>query len=204
MKDRRRGDSANEDEEALLPDPEKNLQQKHAGRSRWPIVVSFVLNACFALMAGVFVGRYWFLDKNFECTAHVSQNSRYRSLRQVAPLMSMTAPLLDQIDLSYQVVRFNGSFLRENVYRRQASPEVDAAWEALGVNCKPTSLSNTRVWALTKIVPPDRSVIVPESQADQAGFRHDQVKINPKHGGGFPANVEGLHHLHCLVRDILS
>ena len=24
------------------------------------------------------------------------------------------------------------------------------------------------------------------------------MKINPKYGGGFPANVEGLHHLHCL------
>jgi hypothetical protein len=27
----------------------------------------------------------------------------------------------------------------------------------------------------------------------------DQVKINQKYGGGFPANVEGLHQLHCLV-----
>jgi hypothetical protein len=56
--------------------------------------------------------------------------------------------------------------------------------------------------ALIESVLPDRSVIVPESQAEQAGFRHDQVKINPIHGGGFPANVEGLHHLHCLVRGV--
>jgi hypothetical protein len=56
--------------------------------------------------------------------------------------------------------------------------------------------------ALTESVFPDRPVVVPENQAEQAGFRHDQVKINPVHGGGFPANVEGLHHLHCLVRDI--
>lgn len=26
----------------------------------------------------------------------------------------------------------------------------------------------------------------------------DQAKINAKYGGGYPANVEGLHHLHCL------
>jgi hypothetical protein len=29
-------------------------------------------------------------------------------------------------------------------------------------------------------------------------LKPDQVQINPKYGGGFPANVEGLHHLHCL------
>lgn len=26
----------------------------------------------------------------------------------------------------------------------------------------------------------------------------DSVQIKEKYGGGFPANVEGLHHLHCL------
>jgi hypothetical protein len=31
---------------------------------------------------------------------------------------------------------FNGSFLHQNEYRQQAGPEVDAAWAALGVNCK--------------------------------------------------------------------
>jgi len=47
------------------------------------------------------------------------------------------APLLDnQIDLSYNIIRFNGSFMKENVYRQAAGPEVDAAWEALGVNCE--------------------------------------------------------------------
>jgi len=38
------------------------------------------------------------------------------------------------------------------------------------------------------------------NEAPESGFKPDQVKINPKYGGGFPANVEGLHHLHCLVR----
>lgn len=39
---------------------------------------------------------------------------------------------------------------------------------------------------------------VPASEAANSGLRLDQVKISPKYGGGFPANVEGLHHLHCL------
>jgi len=45
----------------------------------------------------------------------------------------------------------------------------------------------------------DRSVVIPEKEAGQVGLRPDQVKISQEYGGGFPANVEGLHHLHCLV-----
>jgi hypothetical protein len=44
----------------------------------------------------------------------------------------------------------------------------------------------------------DRSLAVPVEQAARSGLKRDQVQINPKYGGGFPANVEGLHHLHCL------
>jgi hypothetical protein len=46
----------------------------------------------------------------------------------------------------------------------------------------------------------DRSIVVPVEEAERTGLRHDQVKVSQKYGGGFPANVEGLHHLHCLVR----
>jgi len=46
----------------------------------------------------------------------------------------------------------------------------------------------------------DRSIVIPEERAAEAGLRSDQVKINPRYGGGYPANVEGLHQLHCLVR----
>ncbi len=46
----------------------------------------------------------------------------------------------------------------------------------------------------------DRSVRIPPDRAKEAGLRNNQVQINSKYGGGFPANVEGLHHLHCLVR----
>lgn len=45
----------------------------------------------------------------------------------------------------------------------------------------------------------DRSVVIPADQAEKSGLLPDQVKISEKYGGGFPANVEGLHQLHCLV-----
>lgn len=45
----------------------------------------------------------------------------------------------------------------------------------------------------------DRSIVIRSEEADEMGLRRDQVKISQEYGGGFPANVEGLHHLHCLV-----
>jgi hypothetical protein len=50
--------------------------------------------------------------------------------------MPLLAPMLEDIDISYDVVQFNGTFVHENIYRQDAGPEVDAAWEALGVGCE--------------------------------------------------------------------
>lgn len=85
---------------------------------------------------------------------------------------------IQELGNSRTLIQFNGSFLKENVFRLPASPEVDAAWESLGVNY--------------------RAVTVPPILAEKAGLKPSQVQINPAYGGGYPANVEGLHHLHCL------
>lgn len=55
---------------------------------------------------------------------------------------------------------------------------MDAAWKSLGADFS--------------------AVRIPASEAGKSNIRADQVKIKEKYGGGFPANVEGLHHLHCL------
>jgi len=39
---------------------------------------------------------------------------------------------------------------------------------------------------------------VPSDRAAKSGLTEAHVQVSPKYGGGFPANVEGLHHLHCL------
>ncbi|KAF2736914.1 hypothetical protein EJ04DRAFT_410040, partial [Polyplosphaeria fusca] len=39
---------------------------------------------------------------------------------------------------------------------------------------------------------------VPVDLATKSGLAPDQVKVSEKYGGGYPAHVEGLHHLHCL------
>ena len=41
---------------------------------------------------------------------------------------------------------------------------------------------------------------LPEHMAKSAGLTKNHIRIKEKYGGGYPVNVEGLHHLHCLVR----
>ncbi|KAJ4408288.1 hypothetical protein N0V91_003292 [Didymella pomorum] len=92
--------------------------------------------------------------------------------------ISEYSPIVSQGDMTFEKVLFNGSFLKLNAFRQDAGPEVDAAWKSLGADFS--------------------AVRIPESEAAKSNIRADQVKIKEKYGGGFPANVEGLHHLHCL------
>ncbi|CAG8948117.1 unnamed protein product [Penicillium salamii] len=113
-------------------------------------------------LIGTLFGFDWRGDLDTMCHAHTSQYST----------------ITREVGIEYSPQVFNGSLLKENTFRLDAGPEVDAAWESLGINY--------------------RSIRVPFEDAKQSGLAPDQVKINQKYGGGFPANVEGLHHLHCL------
>ena len=41
--------------------------------------------------------------------------------------------------------------------------------------------------------------MVPEDRGSEAGLDPSAVKVQKSQGGGYLVNVEGLHHLHCLV-----
>ena len=43
---------------------------------------------------------------------------------------------MKEVPISYHLTEFNGSFMQESVFRKAASPEVDEAWQGLGVDCK--------------------------------------------------------------------
>jgi hypothetical protein len=47
---------------------------------------------------------------------------------------------------------------------------------------------------------PDNSVLIPEEKAESYGLLAGQVKMRKETGGGFPAYVDALHLMHCLVR----
>ncbi|CZT11665.1 uncharacterized protein RAG0_15749 [Rhynchosporium agropyri] len=151
-----------EDYEGLLSQDSGPTYRKQARVV--PLWIAIVLPIFFSisfLALGTFIGSR---GTNRSCLDHVQKYS----------------PILKEVDNNYHMVRFNGSFMKENDFRLVGGPDskVDAAWESLGIDY--------------------RSVAVPVSEGLKSGFKSDQVQINPKYGGGFPANVEGLHHLHCL------
>ncbi|KAF8863024.1 hypothetical protein BDZ45DRAFT_584602 [Acephala macrosclerotiorum] len=115
-----------------------------------------------ATLLGAKFGGTWFINTDRLGIDHISNYS----------------PLLEDIEITHSTVRFNGTLLHENIYRQPASPAVDEAWQALGVDY--------------------RAAIVPSHLAAKSGLLESQVQIADKYGGGYPANVEGLHHLHCL------
>ncbi|VUC21311.1 unnamed protein product, partial [Clonostachys rosea] len=88
------------------------------------------------------------------------------------------SPLLQDVPITYESHTFDGSFMNENIYRQQGSPEVDAAWDALGVNY--------------------RAGIISKEDGLASGLDSSFVQRADKYGGGFLVNVEGMHHLHCL------
>ncbi|KAL6231590.1 hypothetical protein BDW75DRAFT_233492 [Aspergillus navahoensis] len=84
-------------------------------------------------------------------------------------LSFVIAPVIANVDIRYHRQRFNGSLLKENIYRQDAGPEVDAAWEALGANYRPIRIA--------------------VEEAAKSGIAPDQVQISEAYGGGFPANT---------------
>ena len=105
--------------------------------------------------------------------------------------------MVEDVDVTYKQHNFDGSFSHPNVYRGDASPEVDAAWEAIGADCKPVRSMSL----LLLILYSDMTMQVPADLAEKAGFtKENNVMINEKYGGGYFAIMEGIHHVHCLVR----
>ncbi|KAH8716933.1 hypothetical protein GQ44DRAFT_775691 [Phaeosphaeriaceae sp. PMI808] len=169
-----REDPEDLDGDTLLPCSPRNAPESpKAGAFDRPgddtriVVITLVLSTIFYLGVGLWLtfsirAATIVFDTDEFCMHHVSRYS----------------PVVKEVKPGWHDKLFNGSFLHQNVYRQSAGSEVDAAWNALGVNY--------------------RSVVIPMDEAEETGLRHDQVKISQQYGGGFPGNVEGLHHLHCL------
>ncbi|OAA59159.1 hypothetical protein SPI_06361 [Niveomyces insectorum RCEF 264] len=98
--------------------------------------------------------------------------------RQCSAHTTHYSPLLDDVDIHYAPVHFDGSFMEENEYRRPGAPDVDAAWEALGVDY--------------------RAGVIPLEDGPRSGLTSEHVQRAEQYGAGYFVNVEGMHHLHCL------
>lgn len=51
-------------------------------------------------------------------------------------LLLILAPIEEDMNIKYHDVEFNNTLLRSNIYREDPSPEVDQAWQDLGVRCE--------------------------------------------------------------------
>lgn len=52
--------------------------------------------------------------------------------------------------------------------------------------------------------PPARAGVISREEGLKSGLTDAHVQRADKYGGGFFVNVEGMHHLHCLVSLCLS
>jgi hypothetical protein len=111
--------------------------------NRWAIllgVVLLVVSNGVSVFVGGLLGRKT-VDLDESCSAYTVQYCACPVLLARSRLLIWSlAPVVSEVDIKYDFKQFNGSFMQENVYRRKGSPEVDAAWEALGVDCKRTAI----------------------------------------------------------------
>jgi hypothetical protein len=133
-----------EDQQRLLSEQSQPSEPYQKSRKRpwrqWGMVLLHLTTFCAATMTGVFLGYRWLSNPDTVCTQHMSQYCKRQCERRIVSTAAnfSLAPILTNLEIKYDVVRFNGSLLKENVFRLGAGAEVDAAWESLGVNCEPS------------------------------------------------------------------
>lgn len=135
-------DEFDQDNEEAISD--RRLQRKKW--KTWGWITATALLACLSAIISSYLTRLWDL-RSFDSTC-LHRSSRPCMRRCSRPcnfiLTPVLAPLTNDLAITHHLARFNGSLLNENEYRQEAGPEVDTAWEALGVNCK---LSRSRAEA---------------------------------------------------------
>lgn len=124
------------EEESGFWEPSEKVQRRKS--SGWWKIILYPVGVGLIFLAGIAGGYHWQdVDVNKRCLEHVSQKGkRHEDLLERVSTNADTAPLMRDMDVTYHVEQFNGEFLTENIYRQNASQEVDDAWEALGVDCK--------------------------------------------------------------------
>lgn len=169
----------------LLLEPEYRRQEEEDESlcSQILLVLVFFIFFISICLIGFWVGGRWGRSTERLCAGYISQYCKFAVLYDCLPKVAIangaiTAPVLEDLSLTYTTMSFNGSLPQSNEYRQDAGQEVDAVWNDLGINY--------------------RDIVIPATLAARSGITTDHVTISEKYGGGYRANVEGLTHLHCL------
>jgi hypothetical protein len=151
-----------DDERSSIDDTYTSRPESRRPRTILNLLIAIIgaIIAVAIFVAGVHVGSSF--DFESRCAAQTSQWS----------------PLLRDVRIRHRETKFDGTFHKENIFRKAPSPEVDAAWEGLGIDYRAGAISYEDGLA--------------------SGLEPSFVQRSEAHGGGFIVNVEGMHHLHCL------
>ncbi|CAI6092891.1 unnamed protein product [Clonostachys chloroleuca] len=108
------------------------------------------------------------------------------------------SPLLRDTSITYRTHTFDGSFMDENIYRQQGSPEVDAAWEALGVDSRAGIIS--REDGLASGLDSSFNLL-----RKSLYFNYDHYKVLGQHAFKNEEPILRRHVTHCLdtIRQVL-
>jgi hypothetical protein len=123
---------AEADMEALLPN--QQITSKRSWTSRlWSPLCLLVGLTVGAYLGTCYVDRTRNLDN--QCIKHVALPCTCDSCHPYQA--NRVAPVIQEVEIEFETVSFNGSLFKKNAFRQDAGPQVDAAWEALGVDCMP-------------------------------------------------------------------
>lgn len=124
----------------LLEHTDHNFEEQYV-QSKWPFFKRRPEAGCKndyvqhqmlpVLLYGVLLG----LAMGLSFSYWLETSTRNNPSAQHSKHQADWSPVLRDVEITYHQQTFNGSFLKQSIYRRDASPEVDAAWDALGVNC---------------------------------------------------------------------
>lgn len=127
------------DNEALLGEAEARGPLKSSSKThltKCSIFLLLCISVILGLVVGLIIGSSLLRPSYNQYVRQTTQSSKARATTLCEQRLTATAPLLEDVTIHYSTHQFNGSFMKENIYRQKGSPEVDAAWEALGVNCQ--------------------------------------------------------------------
>lgn len=130
--------AAAEKSDASSRDSPKTTKSSKAQTYLWIsciIVITLLSNTATYLITHRF-------KENLEkaCAKHTAQYLSelpkfHDPLKHMTYVLTVTGPILDNTDIKYETVRFNGSLFTNTIYREDPSPEVDEAWLNLGIKC---------------------------------------------------------------------
>lgn len=85
---------------------------------------------------------------------------------------------MDDVEITFRRQTFFPGFYDQSVFQEDGGPAVDEAWRTLGVDYP--------------------EMIVSPEEGKAAGLE-GRIRQTASEGGGYPALMESMHQLHCLV-----